>query len=142
MTLGALQYKSAPLILDSKPIYIGEDVSRPQTIKIAKETAIWEGDYWIDITYSNRFKRMMPLIYNDRATLRCVSGDKFFDGIRQHPGINEASTEGCQLTGLGRSEWGVSDSHAAFDLYFKFLSDLITQNAGAIPYKIINKQSN
>ncbi len=133
MTLGQLFYQGSPLFLSGNHIYMGEDVARPDGIKLAKETAIWAGDGFINITWSNRFGRMMPLIYNNIETLRWESGNKYFDGVRQHQGNTEADTDACQLAGLGRNNGGVWSSHDAFDLYFPFLAKLIQVAGGAIP---------
>ena len=63
-TMGVMLFNGKDDFLGRK-VYVLEDVARPQGVKIPSETAIWEGDYWLTITYSGRFKRDMPLIYND-----------------------------------------------------------------------------
>ena len=78
-TMGIMLFNGKDDFLGRK-VYVLEDVARPQGVKIPSETAIWEGEYWLTITYSGRFKRDMPLIYNDEPTLACISGDKRFDG--------------------------------------------------------------
>lgn len=57
--------------------------------KVPKDTAIPSGTYPIEITWSNRFKRDLPLLQN-------VPG---FTAIRMHAGNTEADTEGCILVG-------------------------------------------
>jgi hypothetical protein len=57
--------------------------------KIPHETAIPRGTYPMEITWSNRFARMLPLL----------SGVEGFDGVRLHAGNTEADTEGCILLG-------------------------------------------
>lgn len=141
MTLGQMWFKGVPLVLNGFNIYIGEDVARPIGVKISKETAVWEGDCFIDITFSNRFQRNMPLIYTNADNLRYEGGDKYFDGCRIHSGNTEADTDSCQLTGTGRNRYGVWDSRTAFNLLFPFLEKRILENGGAIPYKIINRQT-
>jgi len=111
-------------------------------VKIPSETAIWEGDYWLTITYSGRFKRDMPLIYNDEKTLACISGDKRFDGVRQHIGNTDADTEACQLLGYTRNNSGVYESTNCFNLYLPFLKDVIkNQIDKKVKLIITNKQS-
>ena len=41
-----------------------EDPVRPNGVKIYGQTAIWEGKYEVEITFSNRFQVDMPLIFN------------------------------------------------------------------------------
>ena len=139
MTLGTLYYKGIPLVLNGHNIYIGEDVARPNGVKIPKETAVTAANCWIDITYSERFKKKMPIVFTQDDYTYYISG-KTWTGIRVHPGNTEADTEGCQLVGLGRNSAGVWDSNKAFDLYFPFLEKLIATNKGRIPYTIINNQ--
>lgn len=58
--------------------------------KIKGETAIPYGTYKVKSTFSNRFQKNLPLIYD-------VTG---FQGIRIHWGNTSADTEGCLLFGL------------------------------------------
>jgi hypothetical protein len=67
--------------------YTLEDVVRANNIKIDKETAIPQGIYQVDITYSPRFKRKMPILY----------GVPMFTGIRIHGGNKAENSEGCIL---------------------------------------------
>ena len=59
-------------------------------VKVQNETAIPYGTYEIRMTYSNRFKKLMPELID-------VPG---FTGIRIHPGNNRKDTAGCILPGL------------------------------------------
>lgn len=81
-------------------------------IKIKKETAIPTGTYKITITYSNRFKKNMPLI-ND------VKG---FEGIRIHSGNTDKDTEGCLLVGMNLERGKVLKSQETFRKLYKMLS--------------------
>jgi len=89
--------------------YTCEDVERP--VKIAGVTAIPRGIYEVVITYSERFKKPLPLLLN-------VPG---YEGIRIHPGNTAADTEGCILPGKEKSATSVSQSVAAFTELFEKL---------------------
>ena len=59
--------------------------------KIPGSTAIPTGSYELWRTFSNRFRRVTPLVAN-------VPG---FNGIRIHPGNTDMDTSGCILVGTG-----------------------------------------
>lgn len=63
------------------------NLERYPDAKIQGQTCIPRGMYKIIISYSNRFKRELPLLVD-------VPG---FQGIRIHPGNTNADTEGCLL---------------------------------------------
>ena len=65
--------------------------------KIPKRTAIPRGLYRLTLSFSNRFKKVMPLIKD-------VPG---FDGVRIHGGNDQYDTEGCPLLGKTRTAVGV-----------------------------------
>lgn len=87
-------------------------VSEISSIKIKKETAIPTGTYKVTITYSNRFKKNMPLI-ND------VKG---FEGIRIHSGNTDKDTEGCILVGFNKIKGNVINSRDTYNKLFSILS--------------------
>lgn len=62
--------------------------------KIAGETAIPRGRYLLSLTFSNRFKKIMPDVH-------CVPG---FEGVRIHGGNTPADTHGCPLLGQYRDK--------------------------------------
>lgn len=76
--------------------------------KVYGETAIPYGLYNVRVTYSNRFKRPLPLLMH-------VEG---FEGVRIHPGNTANDTEGCILVGKDRGtiggKEGVTRSREAF----------------------------
>ena len=59
-------------------------------VKVHGRTAIPSGRYRVIITYSNRFRKNLPLLVD-------VPG---FSGIRIHPGNQHLDTEGCLLPGM------------------------------------------
>ena len=79
------------------------------TWKVQNATAIPKGTYNVVINYSNRFKRLLPLLEN-------VEG---FTGVRIHPGNTSADTDGCILVGRGKTEKTVTESRIAFNLLFQ-----------------------
>src|SRR3990167_6899964 len=83
-----------------------EDAIREQTVP--GETCIPHGRYRVDITPSQRFHRLLPILLD-------VPG---FTGIRIHPGNTIADTEGCLLVGRTRSSGQVGESRLAFEALF------------------------
>lgn len=81
--------------------------------KVYGDTAVPAGTYEVKLSYSNRFKRIMPEILNV----------PHFLGIRIHTGNKTADTEGCILVGTwdGEKEDWVSDSKVAFNKLMSLL---------------------
>ena len=88
-----------------------EDKVRPKGEKVYGKTAIPAGTYPIVITYSPKFKRELPLIFN-------VPG---FSGVRIHPGNDENDTEGCILVGENKVKGKVINSQITFLKLFNIL---------------------
>ncbi len=117
------------LSIDGKPeCFILEDVDRgldsSMTLeeiaakKVYGKTAIPAGRYEVVITWSNRFKRLLPLLLN-------VKG---YTGIRMHVGNYATNTDGCLLPGTGVSKDMVVNSVRAFEsLFQKLFETLKTQ---------------
>ena len=87
--------------------------------KVYGKTAIPTGRYQVDITYSNRFKRLLPILIG-------VPG---YAGIRIHPGNRHVNTDGCLLPGkvywMEDKEYAVGSSRTASeDLQFKITNAL------------------
>ena len=74
--------------------------------KVAGETAIPVGTYRVIVSWSNRFRKHLPLLLD-------VEG---FKGIRIHAGNTEKDTEGCILVGTSRTKEGVANSRYAMSL--------------------------
>lgn len=80
--------------------------------KIYGQTAIPYGSYNLITNYSNRFKRIMPLIENVPS----------FSGIRIHSGATDKDTEGCPLIGFKKSAGSISQSKLAFVAFMQQLT--------------------
>ena len=76
------------------------DLNEIKKKKVYGRTAIPSGSYECVYTYSNRFKKMLPLLLN-------VKG---FDGVRIHSGNSAKDTEGCILVGLNLKKGMVLNS--------------------------------
>ena len=92
--------------------YTLEDEIRPDGIKVDGKTAIPIGeDYKVELTFSNRFQRMMPLIYNQPDKTIASHGVKF-SGVRFHGGNTAKDTHGCPLVAFntdGVKVWGTAE---------------------------------
>ncbi len=86
--------------------------------KIPGKTAIPTGVYQIQITQSQRFKRLLP-------ELLSVPG---FTGIRIHPGNTDADTEGCLLPGTWNGGNRVDNSAKAFAELIQKLNEAVQKN--------------
>lgn len=97
--------------------------------KVYGKTAIPAGTYKVILSYSNRFKRILPEVCNV----------PHFLGIRIHSLNNSSQTEGC----IGVGEWNgkdkdwISNSKATYDRVFKLISEAIDRNE-TIELKIVN----
>ena len=80
-------------------------------IKVMGETAIPYGRYELAITYSNRFKKMMPQILD-------VPG---FAGIRIHNGNLATDSSGCLLLGMDKGEDMIFKSREACAKFLKIV---------------------
>jgi hypothetical protein len=98
---------------DGFECYTLEDKVRPE--KIPKITAIPYGTYRVVITYSNRFKRMMPLLLDVPN----------YTGIRIHSGNTERDTAGCILVGEKHGDNCLHHSVPAFDTLFNKLNSIL-----------------
>ena len=89
-----------------------EDAIRP--VKIPNETAIPAGTYKVEVTYSPRFKRNLPLLIDVPN----------YTGIRIHNGSNKDHTSGCILVGFNTSKGILSDSRKISDHLTNLLKSL------------------
>jgi hypothetical protein len=90
-----------------------EDRVRPEGEKVYGKTAIPEGTYEVKLTYSPRFKKILPEILNVPN----------FSGIRIHCGNSSADSSGCVLVGTwdGEKEDWIRDSKIAFNKLMSLL---------------------
>lgn len=77
------------------------------------ETAIPYGTYKVEITYSPKYKRLMPEIKN-------VKG---FSGIRIHSGNTAKDTLGCLIIGKNTQVGMVTESRKTYNKLFALLKD-------------------
>ena len=115
--------------------YTLEDVVRAKGIKVYGETAIPQGEYSVTMTYSNRFKEMMPLLYN-KPDLSVQDGKGVrFDGIRIHSGNKAEHTHGCILLGSTKSNDFEGNSKKTYKELLRLLGEF-----DIIKLKVINKE--
>lgn len=74
-------------------------------IKVYGKTAIPKGTYKVEVTYSPKFKRYLPILLN-------VKG---FSGIRIHSGNSAEDTLGCLLVGFNKEKGKVLNSRVTSD---------------------------
>lgn len=86
----------------------GMTISELTALKVKTQTAIPSGHYEIVVSFSDRFRKMLPLLLNVPA----------YEGVRIHPGNTDADTEGCLLPGKTKSQDAVGSSRAAFATLF------------------------
>lgn len=105
-----------------------EDTVRPAGVKVPGETAIPAGLYGVEITWSPKFQRELPLIWNtERGGAKFIEeGAVRFDGVRFHVLNTAAQSEGCIGPGrhcllTGTDEFRVTESTAAMTDLFAIL---------------------
>jgi hypothetical protein len=88
---------------------------RVRSAKVPGATAIPPGRYEVSVTWSNRFKRPLPLLMNVPN----------YDGVRIHTGNKAEDTEGCILVGRKRLADFVGESKVAFEPLFQKIEDAL-----------------
>lgn len=91
-----------------------EDAGRPPGVKIAAETCIPEWAYKVAISYSNKFKRDMLVLYNIDDDHSVERFGIRFTGIRMHGGNDIKHTAGCPMVARNSDKagkiWGSLES--------------------------------
>ena len=91
------------------------DLNEPGETKVYGETAIPFGAYPVVMSYSKRFKKIMPEIQH-------VKG---FEGIRIHSGTNPSHTSGCLLCGVWESDGRLKKSKETIAELYKLIQNAI-----------------
>ena len=104
-------------IEDKFECFVLEDKDRKletagEKAKVYGLSAISRGSYSIRISWSNRFKQLMPLLLNV----------PYFEGIRIHKGNVPEHSHGCLLVGNTKGKDSIGGSAIAYDRLFKKLS--------------------
>jgi hypothetical protein len=113
-TIGQLifdDFKCFTLEDKDRELKIVDPLSLIKIVKVQNKTCIPYGKYEVTTTFSNRFKKVMPLLLD-------VPG---FAGIRIHSGNTSEDTEGCILLGTTYSKDFVGNSRQA---YLEFINHL------------------
>ncbi len=96
------------VVNESLQCFLLEDQIR-NGVKVPGETAIPFGEYEIDLTMSQRFGMILPILLNVLD----------FEGIRIHPGNTDKDTSGCLLPGeelsIANNDLKLIGSKIAFD---------------------------
>lgn len=79
--------------------------------KVKAQTAIPTGKYDVILTFSPRFKRVLPLLLS-------VKG---YEGVRVHAGNTNKDTEGCLLVGENKAKGQVINSRATLEKLMSIL---------------------
>lgn len=88
--------------------------------KVYAKTAIPLGTYKVSVSFSQRFKKPLPLIHD-------VPG---FTGIRMHGGNGPDDTEGCILVGKVRMARGIANCAATLQRIIDMIDD--AEEAGEV----------
>lgn len=123
------------LYLDGERLYYtAEDTIRGWGIKVYGETAIPAGDYIIKLSYSNKFKRILPMIYTEPNEYEIKKSGIGFKGVRFHRGNTHFDTHACILVGMDKNKDTILKSKIAEEDLVKRLKGISSE----ITLRIIN----
>ena len=74
-----------------------EDTCRCWGVKVAGHTAIPSGKYKVTLTHSNKFNRLLPIIFTEPNGYEISHAGVIFKGVRFHGGNTADDTWGCPL---------------------------------------------
>lgn len=95
--------------------------------KVQNVTAIPSGRFEVKMTYSVRFKKIMP-------ELQAVPG---FTGVRAHGGNTDADTDGCILVGEMKDNEGIHNCAAVLEKLAAIIEATIRAN-GRVYWSVVN----
>lgn len=104
--------------------YSLEDKVRPKGVKVYGKTAIPADIYEVVVTYSPKFKKMLPLILNV----------PMYTGIRMHGGVSANNSLGCILLGYNL----IGDNHLSLDSASADLTEILLSNKEKHTIEIVN----
>lgn len=96
-----------------------------EKLKIYGQTAIPYGKYEVIISYSNKFKCLMPLVNNVPGYL----------GIRIHKGNTAEHTHGCLLVGMKKGIDKITNSTEGYDRLYVLLQEACSKGKVFITYE-------
>lgn len=86
-------------------LYQHMSLAEIKTVKVYGETCIPYGTYKVELTYSPKFKKIMPAILD-------VKG---FTGVRMHNGSYTYHSSGCPLVGIKYKDGMLTNSRKTFN---------------------------
>lgn len=107
-------YTEGKLYIDG--VYFCDTIEDPvRKVKVPGETAIPAGVYYVIMTMSSRFKKIMPVLLD-------VPG---FSGVRIHAGNTANDSEGCILVGVKLTAGMITKSRETRDKLYAIIAEAI-----------------
>jgi len=118
--------------------YTLEDTVRAGGIKVKKETALPEGLVKVGINWSNRYGKMMPIIYTEDNGYEVKKDNVSFKGARFHGGNTHKHTESCPLVAKNKVSNDLIQGSMAKEVKEKIESILKKKKVHFLWMRIIN----